>query len=164
MLPRHKMFCIRPAKSVYKLSDILLRTNQIWYAEAASINTDLCARVNVTIPNFLGCALVGSAGKPGTTTQGQTSSGAIITSRGSVVSIASNAPIAKFTGAPLLTGTCTNLLYASATLGSGTILQYPWEGCSFDNPACCPFAVDKPGPLSVCPRDYFSTSEACCPS
>ena len=133
--------------------------------EAVSFNSNLCSRVNVTIPNFLGCAVTGSAGSLGTTvTQGQTSAAATITGTGSVVTIASTAPVATFTGGPLLTGTCSSTLYASATLDSGTILQYPWEGCSFDTPECCPFDVEQPRSLSVCPKDYITTSDACCPS
>lgn len=109
--------------------------------------------------------MTGSAGALGTTvTQGQTSAAATITGTGSVVTIASTAAVATFTGGPLLTGTCSSTLYASATLGGGTILQYPWEGCSFDSPDCCPFDVEQPRSLSVCPKDYITTSDACCPS
>lgn len=159
------MLSIRSAESVI----ILLVLRCLWSlsfpAEAVSFNVNLCNRVNVTIPNFLGCAVTGSAGSLGATvTQGQTSAANTITGVGSVVTIASTAPVAKFTGGALLTGACSSTMYASATLGSGTILEYPWEGCSFDNPKCCPFDVEQPAPLSVCPADYSSTSGACCPS
>jgi len=150
-------------------------------AEAVSFNFNLCARVNITIPNFLGCAVTSVSG--GVTavsiTQGSTSAGSTFagsTPAGSTfagtsptytptpVTIPSAASVVNYDGRSLLTGTCTSAQFAAATLVGGTILKYPWLGCASANPGCCPFSVAQPGPLNSCPVDYFTTSGACCPT
>ncbi|KAL9039396.1 MAG: hypothetical protein Q9180_002555 [Flavoplaca navasiana] len=50
------------------------------------------------------------------------------------------------------------------TMNGGGVLEYPWAGCSYNRPGCCPFDVNVGGTLSVCPSDYTTTSNACCPS
>lgn len=141
--------------------------------EAVSFNSNLCQRVNITIPNFLGCAITSMSGGSTitSTTQGQTSSSFMpsTTGAGSVIAaspiaIPGNAAAVSYTGGLLWTGTCTTPAFASATLNSGNVIQYPLEGCSSANPGCCPFDIDEPGPLKVCPRDYIATAGACCPS
>ena len=149
-------------------------------AEAVSFNSNLCQRVGVTIPNFLGCAVTSTSGSSMTvsTTQGQTSSNitsnaasgaapsttVTATRAGTPITIPGDASAVSYTGGLLLTGTCTSAQFASATLNSGNVLQYPLEGCSSSNPGCCPFDIDQPGPLKVCPKDYTTTAGACCPS
>jgi hypothetical protein len=64
----------------------------------------------------------------------------------------------------LLTGTCTIPHITSYTMDNGAIVQYPWVGCSNEDPGCCPFALDAQGPLNTCPADYYATGGACCPS
>lgn len=82
-------------------------------------------------------------------------------------SIATTGPVATFTGEAILEGSCTVPRYASVTMGTGqgeVYLEYPWLGCSLEEPDCCPFDSKVGGQLSVCPSDYFTTSGACCPS
>ena len=79
-------------------------------------------------------------------------------------SVATIGPVAPFTGKPLLTGTCTVPQVATTTLNAGEILEYPWVGCSGEATDCCPFDIKVGGRLSVCPHDYFTTSNACCPT
>ncbi|KAL8692244.1 MAG: hypothetical protein Q9218_002697 [Villophora microphyllina] len=50
------------------------------------------------------------------------------------------------------------------TMLGGGVLEYPWAGCANDRPSCCPFDPNKGGLLTVCPKDYTTTSDACCPS
>ena len=160
----------RPARRLTsRVSDMTIFRNLLliaYIAEAVSFNVNLCARVNVTIPNFLGCAVTStSAGITAvSTTQGQTSTGILPTFTVTPVIISSGASAVTYNGGSLLTGTCTSAQFASATLVGGAILQYPWEGCARSNPGCCPFNVAQPGPLNVCPSDYFTTSGACCPT
>lgn len=80
------------------------------------------------------------------------------------VTLPISAPVAKFTGGLLLQGSCTIPQFASVTIDGGGILEYPWLGCSNLDPGCCPFDISVGGLLSVCPKDYFTTSGACCPS
>ena len=47
---------------------------------------------------------------------------------------------------------------------SGGILEFPWVGCSNQEPGCCPFDLGSEGPLTVCPHDYVTISDACCPN
>ena len=47
---------------------------------------------------------------------------------------------------------------------TGGLLEYPWVGCSDQDPDCCPFAAGSQGPLTVCPHDYQTVSGACCPN
>ena len=75
----------------------------------------------------------------------------------------SGGQIADFSGASLLTGSCTTPHIASYSAPNSGILQFPWIGCSNQDPACCPFDPASAGPISVCPQDYFTTSWACCP-
>ncbi|CAD6590870.1 MAG: hypothetical protein ASARMPRED_005088 [Alectoria sarmentosa] len=79
-------------------------------------------------------------------------------------SVDTTGPVATFTGKPLMTGTCTIPQFATTTLNAGEILEYPWMGCSEEDPDCCPFNINVGGRLSVCPHDYITTNNACCPS
>ena len=63
-----------------------------------------------------------------------------------------------------MTGSCTSPYIASLAFPSGGSLEYPWVGCSDQNPDCCPFELAAEGPLTVCPRDYVTISGACCPN
>ncbi len=72
--------------------------------------------------------------------------------------------VASFAGQPLFTGSCTTPQFAVVTLQAGGFLEYPWQGCSDQDPDCCPFKPADGGVLSVCPKDYVTTSGACCPS
>lgn len=113
-----------------------------------------CAGVNVTIPSTIGCAnqaASSAAGGKGTTTVG------------GAISVPTTA-VATFTGGKLFTGTCTSAQFASVTMGSGQFLEYPWLGCSNQEPGCCPFDLKVGGALSVCPADYITTQGGCCPS
>ncbi|KAL8777660.1 MAG: hypothetical protein Q9213_007759 [Squamulea squamosa] len=130
-------------------------------AKAISANVKLCSNANVTIPNYLGCS-------PSLASK-FSASAAAVTQVGnaaiqSAVTIPTNGPVATFTGQPLFTGTCTSPAFAMVTMNGGGVLEYPWAGCSYDRPGCCPFDVNVGGTLSVCPSDYITTSEACCPS
>ncbi len=79
-------------------------------------------------------------------------------------SVATTGPVATFTGMPLLTGTCTIPQLATTTLNAGITLDYLWMGCSEEAADCCPFDIKVGGRLSVCPHDYITTSNACCPT
>ncbi|KAL8838519.1 MAG: hypothetical protein Q9170_002099 [Blastenia crenularia] len=78
--------------------------------------------------------------------------------------IPTSGPVATFAGRALFTGTCTSPEYSMVTMDGGGVLEYPWAGCSNDRPGCCPFDISVGGILSVCPNDYTTTSNACCPS
>lgn len=82
----------------------------------------------------------------------------------SEISVPTGGPVATFNGGALFTGTCTSPIYAVATMLGGGVLEYPWAGCSNDRPSCCPFEPNQGGLLTVCPREYTTTSNACCPS
>ncbi|MCJ1460375.1 hypothetical protein MMC28_010755 [Mycoblastus sanguinarius] len=148
---------------------------------AITFNQQLCDSVNVTIPNYLGCPQGSSIPTPGATSgsgtasSGSSQGGSLVSNTGSVtapttgtiapgLTIATAAPVAKFTGEALLEGSCTTPQFASVTMNAGGVLEYPWLGCSNHEPSCCPFNPNVGGKLSVCPQDYFTTSGACCPS
>ena len=76
----------------------------------------------------------------------------------------SGGPIAAFTGEALLTGSCTVAQIASTSLADGSVVEYPWVGCSPELPNCCPYNLHNEGPLTICPTDYSTTSGTCCPS
>ncbi|MCJ1230318.1 hypothetical protein MMC12_006991 [Toensbergia leucococca] len=156
--------------------------------EALTFNSQLCTTVNVTIPNFIGCSIQSTSKSSGasdsstsdtsiaknatsssssmmdmpTTATGGDLSG--VTSFESAFTTPTTGPVATFTGGMLFQGVCTTAQFASVTLPGGSILQYPWLGCSNEQPGCCPFPLNEEGPLSICPMDYFTTSGACCPS
>lgn len=140
------------------------------FIESVLFTQDLCNQVNVTIPNFIGCSATttpavvqqAASATPGATVQGA-SQGTTTAHYATPITISSTAAAVTYDGGPLLTGTCTNTQFASATLVGGTILQYPLQGCANSNPGCCPFGGAPPGPLNACPGDYFTTSGACCP-
>ncbi len=144
---------------------------------AANFNSQLCGNVNVTVPFFVGCPSETTTDSRGSTTTILTNSAGETASHGGAVptqdstgtledgpSVATTGPLATFTGNPLLTGTCTMPQVAAITLDAGNVLEYPWMGCSKEAPDCCPFDVSIGGRLSVCPHDYFATSNACCPT
>ena len=132
----------------------------------------LCASVNVSIPNYLGCSpSLASKFSASAATTGQQSpasqSNAASSYSGqiqSAVMLPTSGPVATFTGRALFTGTCTSPEYAMVTMDGGGVLEYPWAGCSNDRPGCCPFDIKVGGLLNVCPSDYTTTSGACCPS
>ena len=147
------------------------------FTEAVAFNSQLCAGVNITIPNFIGCAATANAVSGGTKTSKLSSSStsgpaksspafsaSILQKIGSAVTLPASPPVAQFTGGPLLEGSCTNPQFASVTVAGGDTLEYPWLGCSYKNPGCCPFDIHIGGFLSVCPDDYATTGRACCPS
>lgn len=159
------------------------------FAAAGDFNTNLCASVNVTLPNYLGCPQATTINNVRTTVQAEIdlgsyaassstlakskTSAATATSTGAAAgvgtlepgySLATTGPVATFTGSKILTGTCATAQYATITTPAGGILEYPWVGCSYEDPGCCPFDVNVGGMLSVCPADYTTTSGACCPS
>lgn len=82
----------------------------------------------------------------------------------SAVTPPTSGPVVTFTGRAIFTGSCTTPEYAMVTQAGGGLLEYPWVGCSNDRLACCAFDIHVGGMLSVCPRDYTTTSNACCPS
>ncbi|KAL8678122.1 MAG: hypothetical protein Q9186_005493 [Xanthomendoza sp. 1 TL-2023] len=130
-------------------------------AKAIAANVKLCASANVTVPNFLGCSpSLASKFSASAATVTQVNNAAIQ----SAVMVPTNGPVAAFKGRPLFTGTCTTPEFAMVTMSGGGVLEYPWAGCSYDRPGCCPFDVNVGGSLSVCPSDYTTTSNACCPS
>lgn len=146
-------------------------------ASAANFNSQLCGNVNVTVPFYIGCPSETTTDSRGSLTTiltnqlGKTGNdqGPVPTddNTGTVEagpSVATTGPVATFTGNPLMTGTCTVPQVAMTTLSAGEILEYPWLGCSEEDPGCCPFNINVGGRLSVCPRDYFTTGNACCPS
>ena len=152
------------------------------YTVAASFNTQLCSSVNVTLPNYLGCANgenVGSGNSPspssssvsGLARSGATRNGTATTTKvapvgtpESQLSLVITGAVATYSGGKLLMGSCSEPQLATTTLPAGGLLDYPWLGCSEVNPGCCPFNPKSGGPLSVCPADYVTTSGACCPS
>ena len=152
--------CISVSLSLFR---ILLRP----MTAAANFSTVLCTSVNVTLPVFLGCNnasslvtssigdVVDSISTSSTTLQGALES---------QLSLITTAAVATFTGGRLLTGSCSLPQFASMTLPASGLLEYPWVGCSDDDPGCCPFPIQNGGKLSVCPADYVTTSDACCPS
>ncbi|KAL8649742.1 MAG: hypothetical protein Q9226_005449, partial [Calogaya cf. arnoldii] len=130
-------------------------------ARAIKENVRACGSANVTVPDYLGCS-------PALASKFSASAGTVTqlsnTAIQSAVMIPTNGPIAAFTGRPLFTGTCTSPEFAMVTMNGGGVLEYPWAGCSYNRPGCCPFDVNVGGSLSVCPSDYITTSNACCPS
>ena len=134
---------------------------------AANFSTVLCTSVNVTLPNLFGCtngsSLVVSA-TARVVNKTPTASTTIADTVESQLSLITTATVATFTGGKLLTGSCSLPQFASITLPAGGILEYPWLGCSEEDPVCCPFIIQNGGKLSVCPADYVRTSSACCPS
>ena len=134
---------------------------------AANFSAVLCASVNVTFPNFLGCTN-GSAPviseTSGVVNRTPTISTTVAGTVESQLSLITTAAIATFTGERLLTGSCSLPQFASIALPTGGVLEYPWLGCSVEDPGCCPIIIQKGGKLSVCPADYVTTSSACCPS
>ena len=134
---------------------------------AASFSAVLCTSVNVTFPNFLGCTNGSSLVTLETSEvviRTPTSSATVAGTVESQLSLITTAAMATFTGEKLLTGSCSLPQFASMTLPTGGVLEYPWLGCSVEDPGCCPFVIEKGGKLSVRPADYVSTSSACCPS
>lgn len=123
------------------------------YAAALAFNVAVCANVNVAIPDFIGCRNSTSS------SSGPSASTTVL----GAISVATRA-VASFTGGKIFTGSCTTAQFASASLAAGGILEYPWLGCSNQEPGCCPFDIQVGGALSVCPHDYVTTSGACCPS
>ena len=129
---------------------------------------EVCDMYNISIPNFLGCSPLSSSISyaAGTSETSQASSG-IATS--TILTVAAafttsiGGPIAQYQGAALMTGTCTLPYIASTSISQGSILNYPWTGCSDEHPDCCPWQLDSQGPLTGCPADYITTSGACCP-
>ncbi|KAL9025310.1 MAG: hypothetical protein Q9196_005841 [Gyalolechia fulgens] len=139
---------------------------------AITANVKLCASANVTIPNYLGCspdlaskftASAATATRSSASNPNNAASSFTGTLQ-SAVSLPTNVPIATFAGSAIFTGSCTSPEYAMVTMDGGGILEYPWAGCSNDRPNCCPFDIKVGGLLTVCPRDYTTTSNACCPS
>ena len=140
---------------------------------------------NVSVPNFLGCSPLNNSTSShsllGTAAIGSALSGALLTATSSsttasAITLATiepfltttpNGPVATFKGTSILTGTCNEAQLVSATIGNSStisILEFPWVGCSNQQPGCCPFNLEQVGPLSVCPADYTTTSGACCPT
>ena len=152
--------CISVSLSLFR---ILLRP----MTAAANFSTVLCTSVNVTLPVFLGCNNSSSLITSGTgdvvgrtPTFSTTLQGALE----SQLSLITTAAVATFTGGRLLTGSCSVPQFASMTLPASGLLEYPWVGCSDEDPGCCPFPIQNGGKLSVCPADHVTTSDACCPS
>jgi len=139
---------------------------------AIAFNIALCQSYNVSIPDFLGCSpLTGSSSSqttlaslpssifvPTVATQ-QTVTGYI-----PAYTTPSGGNVATFTGDALLTGSCMTPVIATYTMNNGGLMEYPWVGCSDKNTACCPFAANSPGLLTICPHDYITAAGACCPS
>ncbi|KAL6717625.1 hypothetical protein ACLMJK_005540 [Lecanora helva] len=120
---------------------------------ALAFNDRECNAVNVSIPTTLGCS----------STSSSTPGGQVTTT----VEVAISEPttnIATFTGGSIFTGTCSSVQFASASIASGQTFEYPWLGCSDENPNCCPFDIHVGGALTVCPADYITTQGGCCPS
>ena len=146
---------------------------------ALTFDINLCNGVNVSIPDFLGCSPLSSSSSSsnsfstivsstGLATQGSTTSTATdvlatVTSIESAFTTTSGGPTATF-GGNLLVGVCTVPHLASYTESTGAVLEYPWIGCSNENPGCCPFPLSAEGPLASCPNDYMTTAGACCPT
>ncbi|KAL8812116.1 MAG: hypothetical protein Q9223_007373 [Gallowayella weberi] len=123
---------------------------------AIAANVKLCGSANITVPNFLGCSpSLASKFSASAATVTQVNNAAIQ----SAVIVPTNGPVAVFTGRPLFTGTCTTPEFAMVTMNGGGVLEYPWAGCSYDRPGCCPFDVNVGGSLSFgdpLPRWLFS--------
>ena len=144
---------------------------------AAAFNGQLCASVNITIPNYIGCP-DGSNARGGNTSSPSSTSGSNLADTGTAttkkgtptgtlepqLSLVTTGAVATFKGGKLFTGSCTETQFASMTLPAGGVLEYPWLGCSEEGPGCCPFNPKSRGPLSICPDDYVTMSGACCPS
>ena len=92
------------------------------------------------------------------------SSTVTVTDVASAFIITSGGPIAAFTGNAIMTGSCTSPYIATFAMPTGGVLEFPWVGCSNQNPGCCPFDIEAEGPLSICPHDYVTISSACCPN
>ena len=143
---------------------------------AANFNSQVCGNVNVTSEFFVGCPSETTTDARGSTTTILTNSaGQTVSNQASPTdsnagtieagpSVATTGPVATFTGKSLLTGTCTMPQIAAITQDAGNVIEYPWVGCSTEDPDCCPFDVNVGGRLSICPHDYFTTSKACCPT
>ncbi|KAF6237713.1 hypothetical protein HO173_003914 [Letharia columbiana] len=144
---------------------------------ATNFNSQVCGNVNVTVSFSIGCPSETTTDSRGSLTTILTNRlGATVNDQGAFPtnynngsveagpSVATTGPVATFTGKPLLTGTCTIPQIATTTLNAGEILEYPWMGCSEEAPECCPFNINVGGKLSICPQDYFTTSNACCPT
>ena len=124
-----------------------------YYPAALAFNVHECAGVNVSIPSTIGCVSGISS----------TAGGKVTTTVEVAVSEATTA-VATFAGGKIFTGSCTSVQFASAAMNPGPTLEYPWLGCSDEEPGCCPFDVKVGGALSVCPADYITTQGGCCPS
>lgn len=144
---------------------------------AIAANVKLCGSVNVSIPDYLGCspslaekfeASAATASRSTLNSQSTQVNAAptyLVTGTvQSAVTVPSTGPVAAFTGRAIFTGTCTSPQYAVVTQAGGAVIEYPWAGCSDNRVACCPFDINVGGLLSVCPRDYTTTNDACCPS
>lgn len=144
---------------------------------AANFNSQVCGNVNVTTSFDVGCPSATTTDARGSLTTILTNSlGVTVNNQGPPsmssisgtvepgLSVATTGPVATFTGKPLLTGTCTIPQVVTTTLNAGETLEYPWIGCSGEDPDCCPFDIKVGGRLSICPHDYFTTSNACCPT
>ncbi|KAL8686696.1 MAG: hypothetical protein Q9224_005365, partial [Gallowayella concinna] len=120
--------------------------------QAIAANVKLCASANVTVPNFLGCSpSLASKFSASAATVTQVNNAAIQ----SAVMVPTNGPVAAFKGRPLFTGTCTTPEFAMVTMNGGGVLEYPWAGCSYDRPGCCPFDVNVGGSLSRLVDPHF---------
>lgn len=128
---------------------------------AANINQQICSNQNVNIPNTGGCGSSASSAASNAASQTVSSITHVVSGFSVAVSATS---VASFTGEPLLTGSCTTPQFAVVTLEAGGFLEYAWQGCSNQDPDCCPFNATEGGQLSVCPKNYVTTSGACCPS
>ncbi|KAL9101692.1 MAG: hypothetical protein Q9163_003078 [Psora crenata] len=103
-----------------------------------------------------GAAVSGTTGGPRTSTVASIEPG---------IQLPTTSTLATFTGKSILTGSCTQPQFALVTMSNGgNFLEYPWLGCSYLFPDCCPFDLRVGGQLSVCPADYTTTSGGCCPS
>lgn len=146
---------------------------------ALIFNLALCASYNVSIPDFLGCSPLSSTGSKSITTTPLSVSTAALSGGSNTLSLATvytvtelqsaftaglTGSVAQFTGGPVLTGSCTVPQIESYSISNVGILEYPWVGCSNQNPGCCAFSPSQPGPINICPSDYFTTNGACCPS
>ncbi|KAL8967654.1 MAG: hypothetical protein Q9197_005317 [Variospora fuerteventurae] len=142
--------------------------------KAIAANVRLCSSANVSIPNYLGCspdlaskvsASAATASRSTLYTQiSQLGVGSLSTARiQSAVVIPTGGPVVPFTGRAIFTGSCTVPEFAMVTQPGGAVIEYPWAGCSNNRLACCPFDINAGGSLTVCPQDYTTTSDACCP-
>ena len=142
--------------------------------EAIKFDVNLCNNYNISTPDFIGCSPLSSgasynigptSSEPSTmSTSTSMSSLSTVTNVEAAYTTTIGGPVASFDGASLLTGSCTAPRIASYSMPSNGSLQFPWIGCSNQDPDCCPFDPASAGPLSVCPQDYSTISGACCPS